>query len=183
VNINSGAPTSIAAQSMLYANGTPDIVGPFDPRAVEVQWANGASSGNYFAPGTVKTDKDPQCASVTSSQGLNDLCTLNAVFDAKTGQALLQNPLPGRRGTLGQRALQVPGRWRVDANLRKQIKLKESKTMEFRMDVSNVFNHPEPANPVLDINSTNFGLITSTPGTTAKSNLHRQFQAQLRLDF
>src|SRR5206468_5601005 len=29
VNINSGAPTSIAAQSMLYANGTPDIVGPF----------------------------------------------------------------------------------------------------------------------------------------------------------
>jgi Carboxypeptidase regulatory-like domain len=183
VNINSGAPTSITAQSMLYANGTPDIVGPFDPRAVGVQWASGETSGNYFAPGTLKTDKDPQCASVTSSQGLNGLCTLNAVFDTKTGQVLLQNPLPGRRGTLGQRALEVPGRYRFDANLRKQIKLRESKTMEFRMDVSNVFNHPEPANPVLDINNTNFGLITTVGATTAKSNLHRQFQAQLRLDF
>ena len=55
--------------------------------------------------------------------------------------------------------------------------------MEFRMDVSNVFNHPEPANPVLDINMLNFGLITTVGTTTAKSNLHRQFQAQLRLDF
>src|SRR5262249_6441789 len=38
VNLNSGAPTSITAQSMLYGNGTPDIVGPFNARAVGVKW-------------------------------------------------------------------------------------------------------------------------------------------------
>src|SRR5262249_29404824 len=183
-SITTGITSSISSQNSLYANGTPDIVGPFDPpRALGVQWANGASSGNYFAPGTIKTDKDPQCASVTSAQGLDGLCTLNAVFDGKTGQVLLQNPLPGHRGTLGQRALVVSGRYRFDANLLKQIKLRESKTMEFRMDVSNVFNHPEPATPELNINNTNFGVITTSAITPAKSNLHRQFQAQLRLNF
>src|SRR5437762_5993685 len=29
-NVNSGQPINVSAQSMLYANGTPDIVGPFD---------------------------------------------------------------------------------------------------------------------------------------------------------
>jgi hypothetical protein len=48
------------------------------------------------------------------------------------------------------------------------------------MDLSNVFNHPEPANPELSINNNNFGLIT---GAAAKSTQHRQFQAQLRLNF
>jgi len=181
VNINSGAPTSISAQNMLYANGTPDIVGPFDPKAVEVQWPDGASSANYFAAGTLKTNRDPQCTNAAVvAASLQSLCTLNAVFDANTNQVLLENPLPGTRGTLGQRMVQVPGRWRFDANLMKSVKLRESTRLEFRFDASNVFNHPEPANPVLDINSANFGLIT---GVNAKSTLHRQLQAQLRLSF
>ncbi len=186
VNVNSGAPTSITAQSMLYANGTPDIVGPFDPRAAGVQWAEGASFGNYFKPGAFITDKDPQCQNsqiVTTSQGFNGLCTLNAVYDAQTRQVLLENPLPGHRGTLGQRVVEVPGRWRFDANMRKQFRVAESKSLEFRVDASNIFNHPEPANPILDINNTNFGQITATNIATAKSSLHRQFQAQLRLSF
>jgi len=185
VNINSGAPTSIAAQSMLYANGTPDIVGPFDARAVQVQWVPGTTTANYVKAGAFTTDKDPQCARVTTAQNLQNLCTLNAVFDAKTGLAVLQNPLPGTRGTLGQRVVEAPGRWRFDANLNKQFRIAESKTLQFRLDASNVFNHPEPANPTLDINPVNnvtgnFGLIT---GANAKSTLHRQFQAQLRLMF
>ena len=64
--------------------------------------------------------------------------------------------------------------------MRKVIMLSESRSMEFRIDASNVFNHPEPANPTLDVNSNNFGLIT---GANAKSTQHRQFQAQLRLNF
>jgi hypothetical protein len=55
-----------------------------------------------------------------------------------------------------------------------------------------VFNHPEPniltapaANvltnhPLVNINAANFGIIA---GADAKTNLHRQFQAQLRLNF
>jgi hypothetical protein len=181
VNINSGAPTSITAQNMLYASGVPDIVGPINLKAVGVQWVDGSAqpTATYFGSG-LRSDDDPQCASVTTAQNLNSSCTLNAVFDANTGQILLRNPLPGQRGTLGQRAVQVPGRWRFDANLRKLIMLSESRSIEFRVDASNVFNHPEPANPTLSINDNNFGLIT---GANAKSTQHRQFQAQLRLNF
>src|SRR6185295_11035264 len=159
----------------------PDVVGSFDPKAVGVNWGTGANaaSGSYFAS-AFQTVKDPQCAAVTAAQNLNTFCTLNAVMDTSTNQVVLQNPLPGRRGTLGQRAIEVPGIWRFDANLQKAIKMTESKTLEFRIDASDVLNHAEPATPNLSINSTNFGLIT---GNNAKSTLHRQFQVQLRLRF
>jgi hypothetical protein len=182
VNLISGAPTNISAQSMLYASGTPDVVGPFDSKDVGVHWGTGANatSANYFASGAFQTVQDPQCAAVTTAQNLNTFCTLNAIKDTRINQIVLENPLPGRRGTLGQRAVEVPGIWRFDANLQKALKLTESKSLELRIDASDILNHPEPATPTLLINSTNFGQIT---GAAAKSTLHRQFQAQLRLKF
>ena len=192
VNLISGAPTNIATLStvglttfgvnQLYASGTPDVVGSFDPKAVGVRWGSGtsANSANYFAPGAYQQVADPQCAAVTAAQGLSSFCTLNALKDTRSNQIVLQNPLPGRRGTLGQRAVQVPGTWRFDANVQKAMKLAESKTLEFRIDATDILNHAEPATPILNINQPNFGLIT---GAAAKSTLHRQFQAQLRLRF
>jgi hypothetical protein len=179
VNINSGAPLSIAAQNMLYANGTADIVGPFNPNG-NVQWQQGAASGSYFMGGGVIQVRDPQCDSVTTQQNLRTSCTLNAVADSKSNQILLQNPLPGRRGTLGLRGIEGPGVWRFDANVSKSIKVGEGKNIQFRMDAIDVLNHPEPATPIVDVNAANFGLIT---GANAKSTLHRQFQAQLRFSF
>jgi len=179
LNVNSGAPLSIGAQNMLYANGTADIVGPFDPNG-KVQWQQGAASGSYFMGGSLKQVRDPQCDSVTSLQSLSGSCTLNAVADAKTNQILLQNPLPGKRGTMGLRSIEGPGIWRFDANLSKAIHVGETKTVQFRMDAIDVLNHPEPATPLVDVNAANFGLIT---GANAKSTLHRQFQAQLRFSF
>ena len=178
VNMNTGAPTSITAQNMLYANGTADVVGPFASKG-KISWQNGASSGTFFNS-VVKQVKDPQCAGVTSLQGLQTSCTLNAVADANTNQVLLQNPLPGRRGTLGLRNLEGPGLWRFDANAGKTFTVGEKRTLLFRLDAMDVLNHAEPAAPIVDINNANFGLIT---GTAAKSALHRQFQAQLRFSF
>jgi hypothetical protein len=178
VNLSSGAPLSIGAQNMLYANGVADIVGPFD-KAGKVLFPSGSNSGNYFMGGALTQVPDPQCAGVTTLQNVRAACTLNAVADAN-GQILLQNPLPGKRGTSGMSSLEGPGRWRFDANIAKSFKLSESKSLQFRLDATNVFNHPEPATPLTNINATNFGLIT---GATAKSDLRRQFQAQLRLSF
>jgi hypothetical protein len=127
----------------------------------------------------MKQIKDPQCAGVTTQQSLQASCTLNAVTDAN-GQLLLQNPLPGRRGTLGMNRLQGPGLWRFDGNMSKSIKINETKSVQFRFDAMDVLNHPEPATPLVNIDAANFGLIT---GTTAKSTLHRQFQGQLRFTF
>jgi len=46
-----------------------------------------------------------------------------------------------------------------------------------RIDARNFLNHPEPGNPVLDINNANFGQISS------KNTHHREFQGQLKLLF
>jgi hypothetical protein len=180
VNMNTGQPLSIAAQNMLYSNGTPDIVGAFDTRSGEVQFTGGPT-GSYFPPADFKLARDPQCATIAAT--LQASCTLNALTDAKTGQVLLQNPKPGTRGTLGQRVVEGPGRWRFDAAMGKSFKVTERKSLQFRMDVRNVLNHPEP-NPaalIMNINDPNFGLLT---GTNAKSETSfRELQASLRFNF
>jgi hypothetical protein len=182
VNLNSGAPLNPGAQSMLYANGTPDVVAPIDLKAGRVLFAGGSANGNYFPEGALVTDRDPQCLTVTTVQNLRNLCTLNAIKDAGTGRFILQNPLPGKRGSLGLATMEGPGIWRFDANLKKSFRISESKTVQVRLDATNILNHPEPATPNTNINSatTAFGAIT---GANAKSTLHRQFQGQLRLTF
>jgi hypothetical protein len=173
INMASGGPDNIDAQSMLYGAGVPDVVGPFDPSLGQVQWESGARSGNYFG-GIYSKISDPQCAIVASN--LRSLCTLNAIADS-SGSIVLQNPLPGTRGNLGQGVMQQPGTWNFDAAMSKSFAIGESKRMGIRMDAMNVFNHPQPANPNFNINGgTVFGDI-------ATKTRNRQFKAQLSLDF
>ena len=108
------------------------------------------------------------------------LCTLNAIKDAKTGQILLQNAKPGAFPTMGYGQIFGPGRWRFDANVSKSFRLTESKSLQIRLNATDVLNHPEPNTPSLNITgnaATNFGVITG------KSSLRRQLQAQLRFSF
>src|SRR5262249_58476535 len=127
-----------------------------------------AANGSYWTPGSFTVDKDPQCLAVASS--LQSLCTLNAIKDAKSGQILLQNAQPGAVPTLGIGSIYGPGRWRFDANLAKAIKITETKNLQFRLDASDVLNHPEPNAPSLNITgtaATTFGVIAG------KTTLHR----------
>jgi hypothetical protein len=173
LNLGSGDPASIQAQNMLYANGVPDIVGPFDPKVGKVQWADGARAGNYFGEAYAKV-RDPQCGSIAAD--LRAACTLNAVADP-SGTIVLQNPLPGTRGNLGRNIIELPGSWTLDAAVTKGFRISESKRLQFRMDALNIFNHPEPAAPTLNINGdVPFGNIATKDGT-------RQFQLQMRLEF
>jgi hypothetical protein len=106
----------VVAQNMLYNNGTADIVGPFDLRSGKVVFSSGPT-GVYFSPTDYKLVRDPQCAAIAAT--LQNSCTLNAVADVTTNQILLQHPKPGTRGTLGQRVVEGPGRWReLQAQLR-----------------------------------------------------------------
>jgi len=178
INLSTGQPMSISAQNMLYALGTPDIVGEFPTRNGNVEFIG--DTGYYFPKDAYIPVDDPQCGQVTTLQNLRGQCTIDAIANAQTGQVVLQNPRPGTRGTLGQATMEGPGQWRFDANLMKTFKISESKSIQVRMDATNVFNHPEPANPVLAITNASFGQIT---GANAKSTLHRQFQAQLRFMF
>jgi len=173
VNLSTGQPGSIAAANMLYASGVADIVGPFTS-AGKVEW-NG-QFGNFFGSNTLSKIPDPQCASVASE--LRQYCTLQAVVDTKAGRTVLQNPQPGRRGTLGRQTIELPGSWDFDAAMSKTVRLTESKRLQVRLDATNILNHPVPSNPTLNINSDNaFGLIED------KGDQRRQFKAQLRFTF
>jgi hypothetical protein len=102
------------------------------------------------------------------------------VFDAFYGEPVLQNPKPGTRGTFGQRRVELPGTWNLDANLAKTITLGETsliKSLQLRVDATNVLNNPRPSMPDLYLNSPTFGLISG------KGDQVRTFQAQLRVAF
>ena len=196
---NSGTPTDITAQDMFYDNGTPDIVGPFPFRSGHVEWngENNASGtlhgGTYFgSPNPFISIDDPQCTSVgnvVDSQGYNLFnssdgnCTLNATAlrnsDGTPGQIVFQTPRPGKRGTLGQSFIEQRGVWTLDANLSKTFQLTESKSLQVRIDTTNVLNHPQPGAVNFDSSSANFGLITGNTGKTGT----RSFQGSLRLTF
>jgi hypothetical protein len=174
VDLNSGSPVSITAQNMLYGNGVPDRVGPFNPHVGHVAWQNGALAGNYFG-GAYTSVPDPQCSSIAAS--LQSLCTLQAVANS-SGAIVLQNPQPGTRGNLGQNVIENPGNWLLNTSMSKAFKVKESKTLRFRVDATNILNHPTPAGPTLSINpgTVPFGNIASKTG-------NRQIQGLLRLEF
>src|SRR5207248_2853835 len=115
---------------------------------------------------------DPACATIAAN--LRPFCANTALADAN-GRVVLQNAKPGALGTLGLRTIEGPGRWDFDANIQKSIRVHESKNLTFRMDAQNMFNHPTPGNPNLNINSGTFGQISSKTG-------NRNLQAQVRLD-
>jgi hypothetical protein len=81
----------------------------------------------------------------------------------------------------------LPGQWSFDAATSKRIRLTESKSLQFRVDATNILNHPNVGNcgttaplcnPNLDINSSNpFGFIQE------KGNQRREFKGMLRFDF
>ncbi len=181
-DVSSGLPLNIGAQNMLYANGVPDIVGPFDLKSGGVRWgtfatSNGQLNGTYFDTTRYKVVADPQCASVDRS--LASACTLQAIQDTQTGKIVMQNPLPGTRGTLGLNVIRGPLLPRIDGNLSKSFRVRESKTVQLRIDAYNVLNHPIAASPNLSINGTGtnlFGTITNKTGS-------RRFQGSLRLNF
>jgi hypothetical protein len=165
-----GAPLNIAGVNTIYANGTPDIVGPFS-RKGHTSWTS--VFGSYFGDQQYQRVTDPACASVASV--LTAFCTNTAIADG-SGRIVLQNAKPGQLGSLGLKPIYGPGSWNVDANLVKKIRIAESKNLAVRIDAANLFNHPNLGNPTLDINSGTFGQITTKTG-------FRTLAGQVRFEF
>ena len=204
-NFSSGTPVSITAGNMLYGLGVPDVVPlpdgsiPEIPRGGHATFptvnttTNNTNTGSYFDQGKYVKVKDPQCTQLyaATNQAFGDLCTITAVALADpnnptvaqvgpTGAPVivLQNPQPGMRGNLGQKTIESVGNWSLDANISKTFQISESKSVQVRMDATNITNHPGMNAPSLNItNTTVFGQITGKPNNV------RQFQGQLRFSF
>jgi hypothetical protein len=154
--------------------GTPNIVGDFPKSSGQVtKVSNGVV---YFAG--IQQIADPAGTSVSSLNGLSGSFSNKAVTDSQ-GRLLLVNPAPGTLGTLGLKWIDGPPALGMDVNLIKRVRITESKEFEFRIDVSNVLNHPNFDNPDTNINSTSFGRISSMAGNPG----NRRFTLNLRLNF
>jgi hypothetical protein len=205
LNLSSGRADGITAggglnYAVLGAGGTsgsaiaPDVVGPFDLRKGHIVWDGAANQGQYFGNDFILVP-DPQCnlANKADTMGFNLAANVNCGLQAvarivpagtpgstliggQNVQIVLQNPQPGKQGTLGQTTIENIGPIRFDGNLGKTFRITESKSLQVRVDATNILNHPTPAGPTLSINSNNFGLSTSKADG-------RSFQGQLRLTF
>ena len=83
-------------------------------------------------------------------------------------------------GNLGHNTIRGIGTWSLDGNLGKTFRITESKSLQVRVDATNVFNHPTPAAPNVSLGGTaDFGSIS---GANAKTQT-RSFQGQLRFAF
>jgi hypothetical protein len=198
-----GRPISVTGAQSLWDGNNPDVVGPFPVRGGSTEWgtvvinATGNTGGTYFGyPSPFMKVADPACAAggltdridpmgfnlrgnISATTGnLNLVCTNDALADARTGQIILQNAAPGKRGTLGSNTLQTRGVWSFDASMSKTFRISESKSAQIRMDATNVLNHPTPPDPTLSINSnTTFG---NMEGDKTGS---RSFRGSVRITF
>jgi hypothetical protein len=170
-DFSTGSPLNVSATTTVNRTGTPDIVGDF-PRKGQVAW--GDPFGNYFSQPLYRVT-DPACRQVASN--LTQFCGNTAIATDPAGQnIILQNAAPGQIGTLGLYPIYGPGSWSFDANAQKRIRIDESRNVTLRIDAQNLFNHPTPGAPNLNINSGTFGQITTKTGT-------RTLAGQIRLDF
>jgi hypothetical protein len=160
VGLVSGAPLTIAAPvSSLWQSSTgttPMLEGDFPHSTGQV---TKLSNGVVYFPGFTQ-GTDPGVSAVTTTNALNTRYTNLAIFDGQ-GRPVLVNPIAGQVGTLGRNIIEGPGRFTLDANLIKRVRISESKEFEFRLDSTNILNHPLFGNPNVNIDSTNFGQITS----------------------
>ena len=63
---------------------------------------------------------------------------------------------------MGRNVFHGPGDINFDVTLMKRTRIGENKTLEFRSEFFNIFNHANFGNPNGSIGSVNFGRITTT---------------------
>jgi len=162
----------------LWSGSQVDIQGPFDNKSGYVEWKPGAATGQYFQ-GKYTWVSDPQCVDpkiVLPSMSAS--CYMGAAALASTGQIIFTQPKPGHRGNFTNNQVIGPSSWNTDGAMSKSVKLTEGKSLQFRVDATNVFNHQQVASP--DMYVTSYYYLGNISG--GKSG-QRKFQAKVRLDF
>jgi hypothetical protein len=99
--------------------------------------------------------------------------------------AAFTTPANGTWGNAGRDIVDGPRLFQIDSALQKDTRINERLGMVFRVDVFNVFNHPELGSPNLNISSpATFGRITSLENTSPiGTGGARSIQLALRFRF
>jgi hypothetical protein len=161
-NVFSGPAIGLSAAISSYnqhLDNTPTQIGPLPKNTGEVKHTE---NGVIYFDGLQQVP-DPAIAALTPLQLLNTRSTLKAIADS-SDKIIAVNPSPGTLGSLSQTSLQGPGQFRLDVNLKKSFALREGQSIEFGADATNLLNSPQFGVPDTNINSTNFGRITTAGG-------------------
>ncbi|MBL8177192.1 MAG: carboxypeptidase regulatory-like domain-containing protein [Bryobacterales bacterium] len=152
--------TSNRASWNQFANfQTPYVPGPVDGGMGHAQRTG---NGVVYFQG-LSSVPDPSRAGLTTLFNIRQASGLFAIQDAG-GRILFQNPVAGTLGNLMPAFLYGPGSFRFDMNVRKIFRFGERKEFIVQADATDVTNTPQWGNPTLDINSPNFGRITTATG-------------------
>jgi len=161
LNIYSGAPFSFSSGSSTInqlGDNTPILVGPMPSSGQITRVSDGVI---FFRD--LKQTVDPAVASLTTAQQLNTRSTLQAITDS-SGRLLMVNPAPGVLGNVAPLFARGAMTYRFDVNLVKRVRIAERKEFELRLDAIDVLNSPQFGTPEGDINSLQFGRITTAAG-------------------
>jgi hypothetical protein len=142
-----------------FMTGTPFTV--YDSAGVSLQ--GGAPEISGFP-----SDRPDRVGDFTKGTCPNDGAsagTANCWISPSGFQRLDANTQLGQFGSAGRNIAQGPGYQQWDFSALKNFRFTESKTIQFRAELFNIFNHANLGLPVNDLNSSNFGQIqTSQPG-------------------
>jgi hypothetical protein len=204
-SMSSGLPYSVTTVTSMFGGSGVDLIDPslFDTKGGQVTWEPGSRSGRYFGSKYVQVP-DPDCDGVSprivsyypTATSLRDLCRANVFALALAddpSKIVFQRARPGERGTFDPNTLTSPGRWSLDMAVSKDITITEGKSINFRMDINNILNHPTPSGsapfsydqrtyaagaPNSNLNNTTdpFGYIGYKVG-------HRVYSVKLRVTF
>ena len=161
-NAFSGAPIGLAdgiTSFNQFGYSTPFLVGSLPKNTGHVKRTD---NGVVYFDGFQQVP-DPAIANLTTMQSLNRRSSLKAITDPSS-KLIAVNPTPGTLGSLSPTYLEGPGSFRFDVNLIKKIRLREDKELIVRGDAINLLNSPQFGDPNTNINSTNFGRITTASG-------------------
>jgi len=125
----------------LYNNNDTSLLGTI-PNGIN---NNGVDAPN-FAAGNLKINTNPRNGSPAFNTALFSLPALDQI------------------GTAPRRFFDGPGLYNFDMALEKSVRLSESKSLEFRLEAFNVFNHAQFYGPAAvngNISSANFGQVVS----------------------
>jgi hypothetical protein len=177
-------PTWVGDNGWMY--GGPGMFGNFrDPQCFN-DVANGVIRSNpdsgtaagQFNFGASCTLSGLAFIAPSTMPGAVPLLDSNGVPTGQYGIHMLQNSKPGTQGNFGPSQLQLPRRQTLDANISKTFRVDESKSLQIRIDATNVLNHANWNEPTLSIQSSNF---SRTNGKGGPGN--RVLQGQVRMTF
>jgi hypothetical protein len=137
--------------------------GHFDPRIAT------SVSGSVTSPTTAPNERP-------NLNGVPNLPASQRTIDHWFNTAAFSVPAAYTFGNAGKGILEGPGTFQTDLGIRRVFRIREGKSLTFRWEMFNAFNHTNFATPNASIGSPSAGVISGTGAA-------RSMQAALKLSF